>query len=153
MKINKKNVILGLEWLSFQCGEYMGDLQKDRCEISDIPQEYIDLFKDIDTGDSDTDELLEDEQMAQDGKISCSKCGKFTDERQMSLGTTGGKDWAICWRCESDQGYRICCRDYSCDECGGDGFIEYDNSSKKEGEVIESYDKEECNKCNGKGTI
>ena len=213
MKINKKNIILGLEWLSFQCGEYMGDLQKDRCEISDIPQEYIDLFKDIDTGDSDTDELLEDEQMAQngqltplesnavqvaldhlcefleesirdddgnddtyikelrikldatklargkfsplkdDGKVSCDKCGKFTDERQMSLGTTGGKDWAICWRCESDQGYRICCRDYSCDKCGGDGFIEYDNSSKKEGEVIESYDSEECNKCNGKGTI
>ena len=43
--------------------------------------------------------------------------------------------------------------DDSCDECGGDGFIEYDNSSKKEGEVIESYDSEECNKCNGKGTI
>ena len=105
------------------------------------------------TGDSDTDELLEDEQMAQDGKISCSKCGKFTDERQMSLGTTGGKDWAICWRCESDQGYRICCRDYSCDKCGGDGFIEYDNSSKKEGEVIEFYGTEECKKCNGKGTI
>jgi len=222
MKINKKNIILGLEWLSFQCGEYMGDLQKDRCEISDIPQEYIDLFKDIDTGDSDTDEISEDEQMAQesmsidikyrtdemgnqpidrdkmieemdrkiaelvegevievpvcdicgksgnviekkdsnsgnyynicdstecntkeknDGKVSCDKCGKFTDERQMNYYNA----YAVCWRCDSD--------DDSCDECGGDGFIEYDNSSKKEGEVIESYDKEECNKCNGKGKI
>jgi hypothetical protein len=200
MKINKKNIILGLEWLSFQCGEYMGDLQKDRCEISDIPQEYIDLFKDIDTGDSDTDEMgnqpIDRDKMIEemdrkiaelvegevievpvcdicgksgnviekkdsnsgnyynicdstecntkeknDGKVSCDKCGKFTDERQMNYYNA----YAVCWRCDSD--------DDSCDECGGDGFIEYDNSSKKEGEVIESYDKEECNKCNGKGKI
>ena len=76
-----------------------------------------------------------------DGKVSCDKCGKFTDERQMNYYNA----YAVCWRCDSD--------DDSCDECGGDGFIEYDNSSKKEGEVIESYDKEECNKCNGKGKI
>ena len=76
-----------------------------------------------------------------DGKVSCDKCGKFTDERQMNYYNA----YAVCWRCDSD--------DDSCDECGGDGFLEYDNSSKKEGEVIESYDKEECNKCNGKGII
>ena len=79
---------------------------------------------------------------SKDGKVSCDKCGNFTDERQMNY---DHKDGAICWKCESD--------DDSCDECGGDGFLEYDESSKEEGEVIESYGKEECNKCNGKGII
>tara|TARA_Y100000310_G_scaffold332940_1_gene409505 strand:+ start:849 stop:1349 length:501 start_codon:yes stop_codon:yes gene_type:complete len=77
-----------------------------------------------------------------DGKVSCDKCGNFTDERQMNY---DHKDGAICWKCESD--------DDSCDECGGDGFLEYDESSKEEGEVIESYGTEECKKCDGKGII
>ena len=235
MKINKKNVILGLEWLSFQCGEYMGDLQKDRCEISDIPQEYIDLFKDIDTGDSDPDEPLErfidcpqchkesgcyvrkngfaeckhcGYYLNKDGKYvgteSCDICGKSgnviekkdsnsgnyynicdstecstkeendTDERTLSCGccgktlhignsiqyeTKGYTPYCDDTDCtEGIKTYGTCLEecwwdDDSCDKCGGDGFIEYDNSSKKEGEVIESYDSEECNKCNGKGTI
>ena len=31
-----------------------------------------------------------------DGKVSCDKCGKFTDERQMYYYNA----YAICWRCE-----------------------------------------------------
>ena len=40
-----------------------------------------------------------------------------------------------------------------CPECGGDGFFDIDESSVHEGEVLESYDTEECKKCNGKGKI
>lgn len=39
--------IKGLEFLSFQCMELVGDLQKGRCDVEDIPSEFVDIFKDI----------------------------------------------------------------------------------------------------------
>ena len=202
--------------------------------IDDSTNEQIMSKWETITGDSDTDELLEDEQMAQesmsidikyrtdemgnqpidrdkmieemdrkiaelvegevievpierfidcpqchkesgcyvrkDGFAECKHCGYYLNKDGKYVGTKScdicGKSDNVIEKKDSNSGnyYNICdsteCNTkeendgkVSCDKCGGDGFIEYDNSSKKEGEVIESYDSEECNKCNGKGTI
>ena len=46
-KDNPDLYIKGLEFISFQCMELVGDLQKGRCDVEDIPSEFVDIFKDI----------------------------------------------------------------------------------------------------------
>ena len=71
------------------------------------------------------------------GTESCDICGKSGNVIEKKDSNSGNYynicDSTECSTKEENDGK------VSCDECGGDGFI--------------AYDKEECNKCNGKGTI